>query len=76
MTDPSPGPTSAPLRLETDDDRHSAAEWEHAAAAVLRKARRLGAEDSDSLVWEKLTRTTLDGIEVPPLGTPALARRD
>lgn len=73
MTDPSPGPTSAPLRLETDDDRHSAAEWERAAAAVLRKARRLGAEDSDSLVWEKLTRTTLDGLDVPPLGTPALA---
>jgi methylmalonyl-CoA mutase len=39
---------------------------------VLRKAKRLGEDDADELVWEKLTRTTLDGIGVTPLGTPAL----
>ena len=37
---------------------------------MLRKARRLTDEDDDALVWEKLTRTTLDGIGVTPLGTP------
>ncbi|WP_148571169.1 methylmalonyl-CoA mutase family protein [Nocardioides caldifontis] len=45
------------------------ARWEKAAADVLRKAGRMKAEDPDSLVWEKLTRTTLDGIEIAPLGT-------
>ena len=50
----------------------TAADWEAAAAAVLRKARRLSDDDADDLVWDKLTRTTLDGIEVTPLGTPDL----
>ncbi|UDY24400.1 methylmalonyl-CoA mutase family protein [Nocardioides sp. Kera G14] len=49
---------------------HSQAEWEAAAAAVLRKARRLSDEDPDSAVWQKLGRTTLDGISVTPLGLP------
>ena len=39
---------------------------------MLRKAKRLGDDDADALVWDKLTRTTLDGIEVTPLGTPDL----
>src|SRR3712207_5353323 len=47
---------------------HLRADWEKAAAGVLRKAGRMGADDPDDLVWRKLTRTTLDGIEVPPLG--------
>jgi methylmalonyl-CoA mutase len=47
------------------------ADWEHAAAGVLRKAGRLGADDPDGAVWEKLTRRTLDGIAVTPLGTRA-----
>ena len=34
----------------------------------------MGDDDPDALVWDKLTRTTLDGIAVPPLGTPDLAR--
>jgi methylmalonyl-CoA mutase len=46
------------------------AAWEKAAADVLRKAGRMKAEDPDDLVWEKLTRTTLDGIAIPPLATP------
>lgn len=53
------------------EDEHTRDEWERAAAAVLRKARRLPEDAPDSGVWEALTRTTLDGIEVPPLGTIA-----
>jgi methylmalonyl-CoA mutase len=49
---------------------HSRAEWEQAAAAVLRKARRLDEDDADDLVWQRLATTTLDGIVVTPLGTP------
>jgi methylmalonyl-CoA mutase len=32
----------------------------------------LSESDADSLVWDKLTRKTLDGIAITPLGTPAL----
>lgn len=49
-----------------------AREWESIAAAVLRKSRRMSDEQPDSDVWAKLTRRTLDGIEVTPLGTPAV----
>ena len=55
------------------EDEHTQAEWEQAAAAVLRKARRLPEDAPDSAVWAALTHTTLDGIAVPPLGTPAMA---
>jgi methylmalonyl-CoA mutase len=51
---------------------HDVSEWERAAAAVLRKARRLTDDDGDDAVWGALTRTTLDGIGISPLGTPAL----
>lgn len=47
-------------------------DWEKAAAAVLRKSGRISDHQADSLVWEKLARQTLDGIEISPLGTPAL----
>ncbi len=46
------------------------ADWDAAAAAVLRKARRLGEAVADDLAWERLATTTLDGITVTPLGTP------
>ncbi len=46
--------------------------WEKATAAVLRKTKKLADDAPDADVWGLLTRTTLDGIEVPPLGTPAL----
>jgi methylmalonyl-CoA mutase len=49
---------------------HSRADWEKVAAAVLRKSRRLAADDPDELVWDRLTRSTLDGVPVAPLGTP------
>ncbi len=52
------------------EDRADRELWEKAAADVLRKAGRMKAEDPDALVWEKLTRTTLDGIAVAPLATP------
>ncbi|HWU31623.1 MAG TPA: methylmalonyl-CoA mutase, partial [Marmoricola sp.] len=59
------------LALQTGSEA-SRSDWEQAAAAVLRKSGRLTEEQPDSLVWEKLTRQTLDGIEISPLGTPTL----
>ncbi|MFT4084047.1 MAG: methylmalonyl-CoA mutase family protein [Nocardioides sp.] len=63
MTEPS-------LELARPEDAHTRAEWERAAAAVLRKSGRLRDDDPDELVEELLTRTTLDGIAIPPLGLP------
>lgn len=65
-------PAQGSLDLAAPEDRHTRDEWEAATAAVLRKSRRLGDDDPDALVWERLTRTTLDGIGVTPLGTPDL----
>lgn len=65
-----PHMTDAQIELVQPEDSHNRAEWEHAAAAVLRKSGRLADEDPDSAVWDKLTRTTLDGIGVTPLGVP------
>ena len=65
-------PDQGSLALADPADDHTRADWEAAAAAVLRKAGRLAEDDADELVWERLTRTTLDGIAVPPLGTPDL----
>lgn len=59
------------LALQTGPEG-TQADWENAAAAVLRKSGRLSDDQADSLVWEKLARQTLDGIEISPLGTPAL----
>ena len=61
-------PEEGSLRLVGDDDTYDAAAWETATAAVLRKARRLADDAPDSDVWAALTRTTLDGIEVAPIG--------
>ena len=62
-------PAQGSLRLASPHDAHDVAAWEAAAAAVLRKARRLGDDEPDSAVWGKLTRTTLDGVRVAPIGT-------
>jgi methylmalonyl-CoA mutase len=63
--------TDAHLSLDPGQE-HDVTQWERAAAAVLRKAGRLGDDDPDSAVWERLTRSTIDGIGISPLGTPAL----
>jgi methylmalonyl-CoA mutase len=68
MTDPSPADT---LALVSAEDEHTQSDWEKSTAAVLRKAHRLTDGDPDEVVWDKLSRTTLDGIVVPPIGTPA-----
>ncbi|MDO9458487.1 methylmalonyl-CoA mutase family protein [Nocardioides sp.] len=65
-------PEQGTLDLAQPDDRHTRADWERETAKVLRKARRMTDDDPDDLVWDKLTRTTLDGIALPPLGTPDL----
>jgi len=61
-------PEPGSLDLVSPEDDWTLADWEKGAAAVLRKARRLGDDDPDDLVWSKLTRTTLDGIGITPLG--------
>ncbi|EFQ82542.1 putative methylmalonyl-CoA mutase, small subunit [Aeromicrobium marinum DSM 15272] len=62
-----PDPT-VPLADGLDATRE---QWEKATAAVLRKSRRLADDAPDGDVWTELTSTTLDGIAVSPLGTPA-----
>ncbi|WP_203336920.1 methylmalonyl-CoA mutase family protein [Nocardioides limicola] len=59
------------LALASETDRYTAQDWEKATAAVLRKSGRLTENDPDAAVWDALTRTTLDGIAVPPIGAPA-----
>lgn len=71
MTSPAAVPEGTTIPLDSGPEQ-TAADWEHLAAGVLRKAGRLGESDDDALVWDKLTRTTLDGIAVTPLGTRAL----
>ncbi len=63
-------PEQGTLALAAEGDTSDRADWEAAAAAVLRKARRMGEDDPDALVWERLAQRTLDGVDVPPLGTP------
>lgn len=64
-------PAEGSLELVGADDTYDVAAWEAATATVLRKARRLGEDAPDSDVWSALTRTTLDGIEVAPIGQQA-----
>lgn len=63
-------PEQGSLALAAPQDRWTRADWERAAAAVLRKQRLLSEDDPDDLVWDTLTRSTLDGIPVLPLGVP------
>lgn len=64
-------PEQGALDLAGPDDRWQVADWETETAKVLRKARRLGDDDPDAAVWDRLTRRTLDDIPVTPLGLPA-----
>ena len=65
-------PEQGSLALLLPGDEYDVEDWERAAAGVLRKARRMADDDPDSAVWEKLSRVTLDGIVVSPIGTPTL----
>lgn len=69
MTTPTT-PSPDRLALASAEDTATAADWERATAAVLRKSGRLQADDPDHLVWDKLSRTTLDEVVVPPIGAP------
>ncbi|RYY49789.1 MAG: methylmalonyl-CoA mutase [Actinomycetales bacterium] len=61
---------AVPLAEGVEPDVHA---WEKATAAVLRKTKKLADDAPDADVWALLTRSTLDGIGVAPLGTPALS---
>jgi methylmalonyl-CoA mutase len=63
-------PAQGALRLAAPEDTGTRADWEAAAAAVLRRSRRLADDAPDSEVWQALTRTTYDGVPIPPLGVP------
>jgi methylmalonyl-CoA mutase len=63
-------PQQGALALASPEDTWSRADWEKAAAGVLRKSRRLSDHDPDDAVWAALAHTTYDGIAVSPLGTP------
>jgi methylmalonyl-CoA mutase len=65
-------PEQGTLALASPEDDWSRADWERAAAAVLRRSGRLSEADPDAAVWAALTRTTYDGLEVPLLGTSDL----
>jgi methylmalonyl-CoA mutase len=71
MTDSFPEPPPGRLALESEADPHDADAWERAAAAVLRKARRLTDEDPDAAAWGKLTQQSLAGVAVLPLYSAA-----
>lgn len=45
-------------------------EWEHQAAQVLRKMRRLRPDAPDADVWATLSAKTVEGVPVPPVGLP------
>jgi methylmalonyl-CoA mutase len=66
-------PVHVPL---ADEQAHTAADWEAATAGVLRKMRRLADGAPDAEVWSALTHTTLDGLAITPLGTPAVDTPD
>ncbi len=57
------------LSLAGDTPTASRADWDKAAAAVLRKAGRMSAEDGDTLALERLSSRMPDTLVVPALGT-------
>ena len=67
-------PEQGSLALLLPGDEHHREDWDKAAAGVLRKARWMTEDDPDAEAWHRLCRRTLDGIDVPPLGTPDLLR--
>jgi methylmalonyl-CoA mutase len=65
-------PEQGALALASPEDAWSRADWERAAAGVLRESGHLAPDEADDAVWAALTRTTYDGVEIPPLGTADL----
>ncbi len=63
-------PEQGSLDLASPEDQHTQADWEEAAATVLRKSRRMKDDEPDSAVWDWLGTDSLAGIEIPVLGTP------
>jgi len=61
------------IRLAGDAE-HGLADWERAAAAVLRAADRLSADAPDSEAWRVLAPRDPGRIVIRPLGTPELTR--
>ena len=53
----------------------TAHDWDVAATTVLRKAGRLTDDAPVEAAWDTLARKTVEGIVIPPLGTPDRARR-
>jgi methylmalonyl-CoA mutase len=53
----------------------TAHDWDVAAAAVLRRGRKLADDAPDEEAWDTLAATTVEGLVIPPLGTPERAAR-
>ena len=70
--DAAPGPADSLAAAPFDPDSGGRPAWDAAAAAVLRKGGRLPSGEPDAAAWDRLARTTVDGVRIPPLGTPAL----
>jgi methylmalonyl-CoA mutase len=51
----------------------TAHDWDVAAAAVLRRGRKLADDAPDEDAWDTLAGTTVEGLVIPPLGTPERA---
>ena len=77
-----PSQLGGPIHHRTPKDAHtgnrvllvggqpaSAQDWDMAAAQVLRKARRLPVEAADKGAYQALSRSIVEGIHIPPLGT-------
>lgn len=60
--------SEGPVLLDGDASANGA-DWDAAAIAVLRKARRAGADEPAERAWDLLSRRTVEGVQVPPLGT-------
>jgi methylmalonyl-CoA mutase len=63
-----------PVRL-AGDHVVTAHDWDVAAAAVLRRGRKLADDAPDEAAWDALAGTTVEGLVIPPLGTPERAAR-
>jgi len=50
-------------------------DWDLAAAAVLRRARRMADDAPAEQAWNTLAGTTVEGLLIPPLGTPGRLAR-